>query len=342
MSQFFSNAIFWVESEKIKPNPFQPRQEFDENKLRDLSESIRMYGILQPLVVTRKEIIKEDGGLVTEYELISGERRLRASRLAGLPSVPVLIRANTDDDRLKLELAIIENLQREDLNAVDRARAFDRLVKEFNFKHIHIAEKVGKSREYVSNSIRILSLPVDMIDALSAGKISEGHTRPLLMLIDRPMEQTTLYKEILLKRMTVREAELIARKIAVEKARKIDTAPDPELIAMEERLAETLGTRVKIEKKQSGGKIVIDFFSGEDLESLLSMFASNSVSRKSNIDVEFERLKEKEKDVQAGVGAEVVLGQAIVEELDDRTPEEKNIAENTDSDDIYILKNFSL
>ena len=181
-----------------------------------------------------------------------------------------------------------------------------------------------------------------MIDALSEGKISEGHTRPLLMLIDRPMEQTTLYKEILLKRMTVREAELIARKIAVEKARKIDTAPDPELIAMEERLAETLGTRVKIEKKQSGGKIVIDFFSGEDLESLLSMFASNSVSRKSNIDVEFERLKEKEKDVQAGVGAEVVLGEAIVEELDDRTPEEKNIAENTDSDDIYILKNFSL
>ena len=114
------------------------------------------------------------------------------------------------------------------------------------------------------------------------------------------------------------------------------------MIAMEERLAETLGTRVKIEKKQSGGKIVIDFFSGEDLESLLSMFASNSVSRKSNIDVEFERLKEKEKDVQAGVGAEVVLGEAIVEELDDRTPEEKNIAENTDSDDIYILKNFSL
>src|SRR3989344_9648698 len=166
MSQFFSNAIFWVESEKIKPNPFQPRQEFDENKLRDLSESIRMYGILQPLVVTRKEIIKEDGGLVTEYELISGERRLRASRLAGLPSVPVLIRANKDDDRVKLELAIIENLQRDDLNPVERARAFQRLADDFKFKHSQIAEKVGKSREYVTNTLRILMLPSEILDAL--------------------------------------------------------------------------------------------------------------------------------------------------------------------------------
>ena len=159
MSQFYSDSIFWIEVEKVKPNPFQPRHEFDQDRLRDLAESIRMYGVLQPLVVTRVEVVKEDGGLATEYELISGERRLRASKLAGLSQVPVIIRSSHEDARVKLELAIIENLQREDLNPVDRARAFQRLVDEFNFKHIQIAEKVGKSREYVSNSLRLLTLP---------------------------------------------------------------------------------------------------------------------------------------------------------------------------------------
>src|SRR3989344_8419400 len=115
-SQFYNNSIFWVEVDKIKPNPFQPRREFDEARLKDLSESIRMYGVLQPLVVTRKEFLKEDGGLGVEYELISGERRLRASKLAFLREVPVIIRGDAEDDLVKLELAIIENLQREDLN----------------------------------------------------------------------------------------------------------------------------------------------------------------------------------------------------------------------------------
>src|SRR4051812_1382581 len=117
------NAVFWVELEKVAPNPYQPRREFDEAKLGDLAESIRMYGVLQPLVVTRKEVYREDGGMNVEYELISGERRLRASKIAGLSQVPVLIRSGEDDGRMKLELAIIENLQREDLNPVDRARS---------------------------------------------------------------------------------------------------------------------------------------------------------------------------------------------------------------------------
>jgi ParB family chromosome partitioning protein len=129
-SQYFNNSIFWIEIEKIVPNPYQPRREFDPHALKDLSESIRMYGLLQPLVVTRREIIKEDGGLAVQYELISGERRLRASKLAGLIQVPVIIRAGEEDARVKLELAIIENLQREDLNAVDRARSFQRLADE--------------------------------------------------------------------------------------------------------------------------------------------------------------------------------------------------------------------
>src|SRR3989344_1212420 len=132
-TQFLNNSIFWVEVDKIKPNPYQPRQEFDEARLNDLADSIRQYGILQPLVVTRREILKEDGGLAVEYELISGERRWRASKIAGLSQVPVLIRSSEEGDRMKLELAIIENLQREDLNPVDRAHSFKRLVEDFKF-----------------------------------------------------------------------------------------------------------------------------------------------------------------------------------------------------------------
>ena len=172
-SKYFNNSIFWIEVEKIVPNPYQPRREFDQHALKDLSESIRMYGLLQPLVVTRKEIIKPDGGLAVQYELISGERRLRASKLAGLIQVPVIIRAGEEDARVKLELAIIENLQREDLNPVDRARSFERLANEFGLKHSQIAEKMGKSREYVTNSIRLLSLPEHMLMALSEKKISQ-------------------------------------------------------------------------------------------------------------------------------------------------------------------------
>ena len=131
-NQMYQNSIFWIEIEKIKPNPFQPRNEFDEFKLRDLADSIKQYGILQPLVVTRREYEKEDGGLAVEYELIAGERRLRASKLAGLLQVPVIIRNGEGDDNrddlMKLELAIIENVQREDLNPVERAKAFKKLA----------------------------------------------------------------------------------------------------------------------------------------------------------------------------------------------------------------------
>src|SRR3954467_7834014 len=143
MSQFYNNAIFWVEVDKITPNPFQPRREFDETKLADLARSIRQYGVIQPLTVSRKEVEKADGGIAAEYELIAGERRLRAAKIAGVREVPVLIRAAFDDDKTKLELAIIENLQREDLNPIDRAKAFNKLVKDFGFKHTEIAEKVG-------------------------------------------------------------------------------------------------------------------------------------------------------------------------------------------------------
>ncbi|MEK7597004.1 MAG: ParB/RepB/Spo0J family partition protein [Patescibacteria group bacterium] len=325
-SQFFGDSIFWIETHKIRPNPYQPRHEFDEAGLRDLAESIRMYGLLQPLTVTRTEIPKEDGGLAVEYELISGERRLRAAKLLGLEHVPAIIRANSDDARVKLELAIIENLQREDLNPVERARSFNQLSEEFGLKHIQIAQKIGKSREYVSNCIRLLMLSSDILDSLSAGKISEGHARPLMMLADRPEEQTTLFKEITFKRLTVRETEMIARKIAVERARKKERSFDPTIIEMEQRLSETFGTRVSIEQKQKGGKITIDFFSPEDLKTILDIVQSN-------------RRVDPREVLERNIANEIV-GIPPLAPLDDRSREEKKEDENTE--DLYSIKNFSI
>ncbi len=308
MSQFYNNAIFWVEVDKIKPNPFQPRREFEQAKLEDLARSIRQYGVIQPLTVTRKEFEKPDGGIGTEYELIAGERRLRASKLAGVVSVPVIIRADYDDDKTKLEVAIIENLQREDLNPMDRAAAFARLVNEFGFKHTQIAEKVGKSREYVSNTIRLLALPADIQQALSDGKISEGHTRPLLMLIDRPEEQSVLFREITLKRLTVRDAESIARRIAFDKVRKKEYLYAPEILEMERSLSDSLGTRVAIEPKENGGKLIIDFVGEDDLRIIFAQLAA--------------RIAKLEEPPQS-------IAEPVQEPIDDRTKEEVEIDENS-------------
>lgn len=276
-SVFQNNAVFFIEVDKINPNPYQPRREFNEMRLKELADSIRMYGVLQPLVVTRKEVLREDGGLSTEYELIAGERRLRASKLAGLREVPALIRAKEDDEKTKLELAIIENLQREDLNPIDRAFAFQKLSKEFGFKHSDIAKKVGRSREYVSNTIRMLMLPEEILDSLTAGKISEGHARPLLMLSDRPEEQNVLYREILLKKMTVRDAEKISRKIAYDKVRKKERMFEPDIVEMEEGASQKLGTRIHIEPKENGGRIQIDYIDDISLRKILDVLNGNSI-----------------------------------------------------------------
>lgn len=277
MAQLYSNSIFFIEVDKIQPNPYQPRREFEEHALNDLALSIRQYGILQPLVLSRTEIEKPDGGLETKYELIAGERRLRAARLAGLSQVPAVIRVG-DDPMAKLELAIIENLQREDLNAVERARAFLRLQDEFKFTHTQIGQKMGKSREYVSNTLRLLQLPEEILNALSAGKISEGHTRPLMMLSTRPEEQLVLFKEIMFKKVSVREAERMARRIATDKVRKKEYLLDANIVEYESKLRDALGTRVHIEKKNVGGQIWIDFFSDEDLETLLHMLETQKSS----------------------------------------------------------------
>jgi len=336
MSQFYNNSIFWIEVEKIEPNPYQPRREFNQLELQSLSDSIRQYGVLQALVVTRKEFTKEDGGIGVRYELIAGERRLRASRLAGLTQVPVLIKTGDDSDLLKLELAIIENIQREDLNPVDRARAFEKLSNEFGFTHLKIAEKVGKSREYVSNSLRLLSLPEEILQALSVGKLTEGHARPLMMLNDRPEEQSVLFKEITFKRLTVREAEAIARRIAYDKVRKKTRAFDPETVDLEEKLREALGTRVQIERKEVGGKIMIDFFSNEDLQSILTMIQTNVLK---NPNEALERFVA-EHAVEGVPSAVPVSEEALI---DERTREEKIVSDNTEKEeDIYSVSNFSI
>lgn len=323
MAEFQNDAIFWIEVEKIKPNPYQPRREFDEAKLKDLSDSIRQYGVLQPLVATRQEVQIPDGGMVVEYELIAGERRLRASKLAGLSQVPVIIRRGAENAREKLELAIIENLQREDINAVDRARAFDRLIKEFGFNHTEIGKRMGKSREYVSNTIRILSLPEEILKALEQGKITDGHTRPLLTLSDRPQEQMTLFKEIVLRKMTVREAERLVRRIAVERVRNKDYIVDPETLSIEEKLTETLGTRVQIERKQVGGKISINFFSNEDLQTILDLLNRSKNTVAPNLLERHEKVVEQKE----------ALGP-----IDDRTIEEIAKQES----ELYSVSNFSV
>jgi hypothetical protein len=192
--------------------------------------------------------------------------------------VPCIIRIG-DDNREKLELAIIENVVREDLNAVERGMAYQRLADEFKLSWTDIGKKVSKSREYVSNTVRILMLPQDILEALSKGKITEGHTRPLLMLIDKPAEQMTLFKEMMIRKMTVREAEKIARKIAFEKVRRKSTMVTPEVVDMEEGLASALGTRVTIEPKEKGGKITIDYFSHDELMSLSRLLQNASTNK---------------------------------------------------------------
>jgi ParB family chromosome partitioning protein len=344
MSQLYSNSIFWVDIEKIKPNPFQPRREFDEDRLRDLADSIRQYGLLQPITVSRLEIQKEDGGIAVEYELIAGERRLRASKLAGLEQIPVIIRVG-DDNMAKLELSIIENLQREDLNAVERARAFFRLVEEFKFTHTQIGAKMGKSREYVSNTLRLLALPQEMLDALSAKKMSEGHTRPILMLADRPEEQMVLFKEIVFKKMTVRDAEKAARKIAFDRIRKKEYMPDPEIAEMEEKLQESLGTRVHIERKENGGHIMIDFFTNDDLHTILDLI---KVSENKNPNSMLDKFiasqePEPESEVAVSIDDSISFVKKLEDEIhliEDRTNEEIRKAE--EDIDLYNIKNFSI
>ena len=273
------DSIFWIDIDKIQPNPYQPRKDFSEEGLKSLAESIRQYGVLQPLVVSRSDVEKPDG-FESVYELIAGERRLRASRLAGLKQIPAVIR-HGENNLTKLELAIIENIQREDLNAIDRAKALRKLIEEFGISHAECAAKIGRSREYVSNSLRLLSLPEHMQDAIVVREISEGHARPLMALNDRPEEREILFKEIILRKLNVRSAERIARSIAQERSHKYNRK-SAEMVELEKSLTETLGTRVIIETNAEGGCLRIDFFSPDDLQQLVDALAAERENKKAN------------------------------------------------------------
>lgn len=315
------DSVFWIDVDRIVPNPYQPRKEFSEEGLRSLAESIRQYGVLQPLVVSRSEVEKADGtGLESIYELIAGERRLRASRLAGLKQIPVVIRQG-ESNLTKLELAIIENLQREDLNAIDRAKALQKLIDEFGISHAECAAKIGKSREYVSNSLRLLSLPEHMQAAIVGKEISEGHARPLMALNDRPEERETLFKEIILKRLPVRAAERIARSIAQERVHK-HHRKSAEMVELEKSLTETLGTRVIIETNAEGGCLRIDFFSPDDLQQLVDALAA----------------QEKAEEEAAEVAMQIFPNttQLSNDPVPAAAPEEPS------DDDLYSISNFSV
>lgn len=266
-----SDAVFWIEIDKIEPNPFQPRREFSEDALKGLALSIREHGVLQPILVTKREI-ETPTGLEVRYQLIAGERRLRAASIAGLSQIPAVIRRGIPDDRLKLELALIENVQREDLNAVERARAFKRLIDEFHMMPKEISRQIGKSREMIANTLRLLFLPPDIQSALNSGKITEGHARAILMAGDDLAKQHVLYDAILMDRLNVREAENKARQLlgrTLTPRKRISRADDPEMRMLQDKLQEHLGTKVRLEKMGERGKIVVEFYSEEELRGIM-------------------------------------------------------------------------
>ena len=264
-------SIFWIDIDKIDPNPFQPRREFDEGALKDLAGSIREHGILQPILVTKRDI-ETPTGLEVRYQLIAGERRMRASRLAGLTQVPAIIRRGIPDDKIRLELALIENVQREELNAMERARAFKQLVDEFHMVQREIGLRIGKSREAVANTLRLLTLPIEAQDALMRGAISEGHARAMLMAGDDPSRQTALMQEIISNGLNVREAENKARQISGKTLiprKRPAKIMDPQMRDWQSRLEERLGTKVQLQRVGDRGKIVVEFYSDEELRGLL-------------------------------------------------------------------------
>jgi ParB family chromosome partitioning protein len=254
-------GITMADVEQIITNRFQPRRDFDETAIAELAESIRANGVIQPLITRRGE----DGKL----QLIAGERRLRASKLAGLKQVPVVIRKSSDKEAL--ELALIENIQREDLNCVDVALSYFQLSEDFSLTQEEIAKRVGKDRVSVANHLRLLKLPESIIQDLRDGKLTFGHGRALLSITD-PLKRMELRNLIVEKSLSVREVERLVAEalmkdgLARERRRKKDEATPAELRSFTERLGRALGTRVKSKGDEYRGSIVIDYFSKEDLE----------------------------------------------------------------------------
>ncbi len=249
-------GIVELELDKIIPNEYQPRKVFNEEKLRELAASISEQGVIQPIIVH-----KAGGG----YQLIAGERRWRASRIAGLKTIPALVKDATK--RELLEMALIENIQREDLNPLEAAEAYKRLQDEFKLTQDDLAKRVGKERSTVTNFLRLLGLPKEIKQDLANGALSMGHAKALLAL-DRVREQMQAALMILKKGLSVREAEaLVSRLKNPPKEKKARLGH--ELKAVEEKLKKALGTHVSVSSKSKGGRIVIEYYSDEDLDRIL-------------------------------------------------------------------------
>ena len=256
--------IFYIDVEKIKSNPYQPRKTFNQEGLKALADSIREHGILQPLLVSRTE--REPG--VNEYQLVAGERRFLAAKMVGLHQVPVIVREPTEQE--KLEVSLIENVQREDLNALEKAEAFKRLQDEFKLFQKDIARLVGKSRESVANTIRLLDLPLEIKEGLKEDKISEGHARAILALQD-PQKQKTLFATVVRNGLSVRDAESLVQKLNIwQPVKRKFTAASREMKNFEEKIREILGIRNLRLRIESGlPKLTIFFNSKKELDALL-------------------------------------------------------------------------
>ena len=254
-------GTLFVPIDQIVPNPRQPRHLIENGSLEELAGSIREHGVLQPLIVTF------DVGS-NQYILVAGERRWRAAKLAGLETVPVLVRQVTEQQRL--ELALIENVQRADLMPLETAEAFRNLNEEFGLTHEEIAARVGKSRVSVTNTIRLLNLPEPVRKALAEQKISEGHARALLGLTSA-VAQVSVLTTLLQKDLTVRQTEELVRRLGGVRPEPVPHAPtDPEIEALEERLRTSLGTKVTLRHGKKGGSLTIHYYSDEELNALVA------------------------------------------------------------------------
>ncbi len=250
------NEIIYIQIDKIKPNPFQPREDFDSQSIEELSRSIKEKGVIQPLLVRRRG---------DAYELIAGERRLRACKLLRINEIPIIVRDAKDRD--SLELALIENIQREGLNPIEEAHAYQHLIDKFSVTQDKISDVLGKSRASVSNTLRLLKLPHEIQQEIKKKRLSFAHGRALLE-IDNANQQRLLAQEVISKGLSVRELEnLIKTRRPKGIRRRVAAATrEPYLAVMEEQLQHTLGTKVRITKRKKRGNIQIEFYSQEELE----------------------------------------------------------------------------
>lgn len=256
-----------VDIDKINPSPFQPRRAFDEIKLQELAMSIRNQGIIQPLVVRPKG---------ERFELIAGERRWRAAMKAGLSTVPVVVRQASDRDAL--QLALIENLQREDLNPIEEATGYRRLQDEFTWSQEEVADKVGKSRPAVTNALRLLALPSEVQQEVASGNLPAGQARALLGLQSEAVI-ITAYREVLARALSTRETEKLVRNLKAGRRRRRESpAVDPDLRSLVEELQRALGTKIRVlpKARSNKGKIEIEYYSLPDLERIIGMITTRS------------------------------------------------------------------